>query len=216
MSDEPRYMSIVHHYEGALEAHREGARAVNWKSERDAAIRYAVMLGLIRPTDPRPATLLDFGCGLGDLLDHMRRAGYADIGYAGLDISPKFLERARARFPDVDFYCGDLLRDELSLPVFDYVVMNGVFTRRHDLSHGEMLDYLRRLLERAFALARIGLAFNVMAKNVDYEGEGLFHLSYDEAARVLTESLSRHFVVRADYGLYEYTCYVYREPSQRM
>ena len=42
---------------------------------------------------------------------------------------------------------------------------------------------------------------------------GLFHLSSDVLLSFLKAELSRHCVIRHDYGLYEYTTYVYREPN---
>jgi hypothetical protein len=38
----------------------------------------------------------------------------------------------------------------------------------------------------------------------------LFHLPFDTLASFLTSELTRNFVFRNDYGLYEYTAYVYR------
>lgn len=54
------------------------------------------------------------------------------------------------------------------------------------------------------------MAFNVMSKNVDWEREDLFHMPLDELSAFLTSSISRNFIIRNDYGLYEYTVYVYR------
>jgi hypothetical protein len=94
-------------------------------------------------------------------------------------------------------------------------VLNGVFTVKATLSFDEMLDFFRRLVTRAFALADQGIAFNVMSKQVDWERDDLFHLPLDTLAWFLTQEISRHFVIRNDYGLYEYTAYVYREPVIR-
>ena len=71
---------------------------------------------------------------------------------------------------------------------------------------------MERLLPRVFAAARVGMAFNVMSKHVDWERDDLFHVPYDMLAAFLKANVSRHFQFRADYGLYEYTTYVYREP----
>jgi hypothetical protein len=49
-----------------------------------------------------------------------------------------------------------------------------------------------------------------MSKHVDWEREDLFHLPFDRLTSFLTNRLSRHFVIRHDYGLYEYTTYVYK------
>jgi hypothetical protein len=50
-----------------------------------------------------------------------------------------------------------------------------------------------------------------MSKHVDWERDDLFHLPYDPLAAFLKAEISRHFVFRADYGLYEFTTFVYRE-----
>ena len=68
------------------------------------------------------------------------------------------------------------------------------------------------MLKKVFPLAKRGIAFNVMSKQVDWERNDLFHLSLDEMSSFVTKHLSRHFVVRNDYGLYEYTVYLYHEP----
>jgi len=78
------------------------------------------------------------------------------------------------------------------------------------MSLEEMDSYFRTLVRRVFRHVRIGMAFNVMSKQVEWEREDLFHLPFDELADFLTAEVSRHFVIRHDYGLYEYTTYVYR------
>ncbi len=184
--------------------------AVNWKSERDAAIRYDVMLGMIR--DPSATSVvLDLGCGLGGLRDHMEQRGLAHLGYIGVDVSEAFVDAARTRRPDLRFEALDLLNSPTDGLEADYVVMNGVFTRRENLSEAEMTDYMVALLTRAFALARVGLAFNVMSACVDWKTEALFHPD-TAAVAGLACKLSGHYVLRNDYGLYETTCYVYRAP----
>jgi hypothetical protein len=99
----------------------------------------------------------------------------------------------------------------VQIPEVDYVIMNGVLTEKRGLSHEAMQQYMEQLLLRVFPAARVGLAFNVMSKHVDWERSDLFHVPFDAMAAFLKHRLSRHFVFRADYGLYEYTTYVYRE-----
>jgi hypothetical protein len=77
-----------------------------------------------------------------------------------------------------------------------------------------MKDFFEKAIGLLFTKARKGLAFNVMSKHVDWERTDLFHLPYDELAAFLKSKVSRHFVFRADYGLYEYTAYVYQQPRR--
>ncbi len=169
------------------------------------------MLGVIRPEDAgRKVRLLDLGCGTSAFYEHIRRRDIRNVAYAGLDLSPRFVELSRRKFPANEYYCVDLLDEHPPLPRFDYVVMNGVFTVKADLPFDEMLSYFKRLVGKAFAMADRGIAFNVMSKQVEWERDDLFHLPLDTLADFLTRDISRDFVIRNDYGLYEYTAYVYR------
>jgi SAM-dependent methyltransferase len=209
--DKSNYQRIVAHYEACLAKHGDTHLGVDWPNPSDAETRYRVMLEVIGPNSPRPIRLLDFGCGTSHLYEHILRRGYDYIHYSGLDISEKFISVARRKFPSIDYYCADVLAGPAHIPVFDYVVMNGVFTEKRDLSFSAMLDYFQTLLSKVYALAHIGLAFNVMSKHVDWERDDLFHLPFDMLAAFLVKNLSRHFVFRQDYGLYEYTTYLYRD-----
>jgi SAM-dependent methyltransferase len=210
--EEKKYLSIVSHYEACLEEHGDSHLGVDWPKAEDVDKRHRVMLDVIRPGSQR-VTLLDFGCGAAHLNEYIRCAGLDNIEYVGLDLSEKFVRLSKSKFPEQQFFCLDLLDDDSSLPSFDYIVMNGVFTEKRALSFDDMLAYFKRLLTRAFAHARAGIAFNVMSKHVDWERGDLFHLPFDTLAVFLKDELSRHFVFRNDYGLYEYTTYVYRESN---
>lgn len=206
------YRSIVAHYEDCLERHGDTHLGVDWPNEEDARRRYQVMLELVgRVGADRPVSLLDFGCGASHFLEYMQARGVTGIDYSGLDLSEKFVELSRAKHPGNTYYCMDILRDGAALPTFDYIVLNGVFTEKRELSFDDMLDYFQRLVTEVFGHARIGIAFNVMSKQVAWERDDLFHLPLDTLAGFLTSELGRDFVIRNDYGLYEYTTYLYRE-----
>ena len=143
------------------------------------------------------------------------RQGLDHIRYTGLDLSDRFLAEARRKYPGCDFLKADALTNELeAIPLSDYVIMNGIFHykgQNHD--DAEMWSYLRALVARMFSRARVGLAFNMINKQVEWERDDLFHVPVDELLTFLSYEVSRHVVVRHDYGLYEFTVYVYREPS---
>ena len=207
------YHTIIDHYEACLARHGDSHLGVDWPNAADAETRYRVMLDVIRQPDDGPITLMDFGCGAAHLNDYLRNRSRNEIQYVGVDASQRFIDLSRGKFPNAEFYCADVLTDDTALPAVDYVVMNGVLTEKRGLSYDEMREYMFRLLERVFTFARIGLAFNVMSQHVDWQRDDLFHVPYDLLAAYLKANLSRHFAFRADYGLYEYTVYVYREPK---
>jgi SAM-dependent methyltransferase len=210
MEMDRRYLAIVEHYEACLAKHGDTHLGVDWPKKEDVAKRYQVMLEVIRTGPDTPVSLLDVGCGAAHLYEYISRAGYPLLKYHGLDISEKFVALCRAKYPRLTYYCLDILADETSLPEFDYLILNGVFTEKVSLSFEEMLDYFKAFLRRVFRHTRVGLAFNVMSKHVDWERADLFHLPHDTLAAFLTKELTRNYVIRNDYGLYEYTTYVYR------
>ncbi len=213
---EKLYRRIVAHYESCLEHHGDSHRGVDWPRAEDVDKRHAVMLDVLRAehrTAERSLSLLDFGCGASHFYEYLQRRGVRQIRYAGLDLSPRFVELSRSKFPENTYYCLDILDGDAPLPNFDFIVMNGVFTEKRELSHDDMLAYFRAVVRAVFRRAAVGIAFNVMSKQVDWERDDLFHLPMDTLAEFVTRELSRHFVLRNDYGLYEYTAYVYRSPA---
>jgi SAM-dependent methyltransferase len=216
------YQELIDHYESCLAAHGDTHRGVDWPNAADADTRYRVMLEVMRPKhaaetshQPQRLRLLDFGCGAAHLLEHLKRHGHDNIDYIGVDASEKFIDLCRQKFPRAEFHAIDLLAGDAELPAADYTIMNGVLTEKRGLSFDAMWDFAAELLPRIFAATRVGLAFNVMSAHVDWERDDLFHVPYDRLAALLKARLSRHFQFRADYGLYEYTTYVYREPRSR-
>lgn len=206
------YHTLIEHYEQCLAKHGDSHLGVDWPNAADAETRYRVMLDVIADAPDRPVTLLDFGCGAAHLLEYLERTGRPNIIYTGVDASASFIDLSRRKYPSTPFHCIDILAEETQLPEVDYIVMNGVLTEKRGLSFDEMSQYMARLLQRVFGFARVGLAFNVMSHHVDWQRDDLFHVPYDMLAEFLKANLSRHFVFRADYGLYEFTTYVYREP----
>lgn len=203
------YRHLADHYEACLDRHGDSHLGVDWPNAEDAETRYRVMLDVVlEPREPA-VSLLDIGCGAGHLLDHIRATGQS-FDYRGLDISQKFVDLCRTKFPDVTFHQTDLLRDGHTIDPADYVILNGVFTEKLGLSQEDMVDFMQAMLTAAWPLAAKGLAFNVMSTQVDWQRDDLFHMPFDALADFLTASLTRRFVFRQDYGLYEFTVYLYR------
>jgi SAM-dependent methyltransferase len=82
-----------------------------------------------------PQSLLDVGCGNGELLFEIRRL-MPGTRLTGADISPAVIGANRVRFPDMSFYELDLNREMLPMR-FDAVVCMEVLEHCKDLN-GEM------------------------------------------------------------------------------
>lgn len=211
----PSFAPIVRHYEQCLACHGATPQGVDWPDGADLARRFGVMLDVRRPEHAgRRLRLLDVGCGPGLLLDYLAASGReGDVEYLGVDLSESMVQAARERWPDHQFVCTDLITDTAPHLTADYVILNGVLTEKRELPQADMVSLAETLLESCFAHARIGMAFNVMSTHVDWTRDDLFHWPMDDAMGFAARRLSRHVAIRADYGLWEYTVYVYRTPA---
>jgi dTDP-4-amino-4,6-dideoxygalactose transaminase len=201
-------------YDAALARHGDTAQGALWPDEQDRQRRYDVMLDVLAGAPAGQRVLLcDLACGTGGLLARLRERGLDHVDYRGVDRSAEAIRLARAKFPEADFRVLDPLDDDADLAALDcdYLVANGLFTVRGTLSESQMQAFLQRVLALAWPHVRRGLAFNVMSTVVDWRREDLFHAPMDDIARLLHGLAGRRVRMRADYGLYEYTSYAWRD-----
>jgi dTDP-4-amino-4,6-dideoxygalactose transaminase len=203
---------ILAHSNRALLQYGDTPQGANWPNEADRHTRFDVMLDVIAAQSKEPVVLCDLGCGTGELLSHIRERGLSHITYIGIDRSGIALAHARNKFPGITFLEIDINDPNADLGQLgcDYLVANGLFTVKWELSQEQMLSFLESSIKRVWPQVRRGLAFNVMSKIVDWERDDLFHVPMDDCARMLHALAGRRIRFRADYGLYEYTAYAFK------
>ena len=204
---------IVDYYEDCLQKHGDSHQGVAWPKYEDTLKRYRVMLDCLNMAPGGlvgKQSLLDFGCGTAHLKEFMDQQKISNVDYSGLDISENFVRISKQKFPENVFYCMDVKNSSLGLPEFNFAVLNGTFTVKCELSFEEMWQHTQTTLGAIYPHVRRGLAVNFMSKHVDWEREDLFHLPFDTLTDFLRKNVSRNFVIRQDYGLFEFTAYIYR------
>lgn len=211
------YKNIVKHYEKCFDIYGDTPKGVDWTKEEQVEIRYKVMLEIINFKEKSfkingKFSLLDYGCGLSHLYEYLVKNNLKYINYYGLEISEKFYKQSKLKFPSNNYILGDILENkDLLSKKFDFIVMNGVFTEKRDLGYKEMFEYFSKMIQSVYQYSNKGVAYNVMSKQVDWEIETLFHVPMDDMANFLTKNVTRNFIIRNDYGLYEYTVYLFKE-----
>lgn len=212
MSSSKNYKLLADHYEKCFEKYGDSHLGVDWPIERDAQERYRVMLEIADFSERNESnTVLDFGCGLAHLYDYIKAKNLSKrFKYCGLDLSQKFIDECVKKHPTLNFYCLDICDPNFSINPYDYIIMNGLYTEKRELSFEEMWEFFTKSLKTAFQYAEKGIAFNLMSKQVDWERDDLFHMPLDMLQDYLTKELSRNFIIRNDYKLFEFTVYLYK------
>jgi SAM-dependent methyltransferase len=196
------------YYSARFAEHGATARGVDWNGEAAQALRFEQLLRVV--DRPGRYSLLDYGCGYGALLAHLRGAG-SDCGYTGFDLSAPMIEHAGAAFagdPDARFSS-----DEAELRPADYTVASGVFNVRQEVAAETWSAYVLESLDRLDELGRHGFAFNLLTSYSDPE-RMRDDLWYADPGRIFDHcrrNYARNIALLHDYGLYEFTVIV-RKP----
>lgn len=173
--------------------------ALGWKSDESQSIRFEILSQI---GDMNGLSVLDLGCGHGDLCGYLNRK-YSNLRYSGIDHMEELLDIAIARYsslPDTAFYLGDCWSADL--PNMDYVLASGLFAYKNTKA-----DFIFRMIDRLFASCRLGTGFNLL-KNVD-DPEGIL-INY-EPREILDycRQLSPKIVLREDYTEDDFTIFIY-------
>jgi SAM-dependent methyltransferase len=150
-----RKRKIQDHYEWRISPHRQNYEILDWASPASQQARFKVLADKI---DLHGKSILDVGCGLGDLWAFLKGRGI-DVRYTGVDILEKMVQAARERHPDAAFVHGDLFVSNPFGPgSFDVVFSSGIF----NLSLGNNLEFLAQATGELLKIARSQLVFNLL------------------------------------------------------
>lgn len=201
--DDPALLrQTADYYARRLRERGTGARGMDWRDEASQYLRFERLV--LHLNLAAGASLLDVGCGSGELFEFCRRQGL-EVDYLGIDVSAEMVEACNRRFgPGAASRASlaELVREGRS---FDYVVASGTFNVRQETPEDEWRRFLERSVVEMYFLARRALAFNAMSTRVDYRYDHLYYARADEMAALADLCGTRDFVVDHAYPLFEMT-----------
>jgi SAM-dependent methyltransferase len=122
---------LIHNYFERLSVRRDRWRRRNWFYHKTIEKQYRMII-------PEGSTVLELGCGTGDLLNSVKPG----IGY-GIDFSEGMINKARSKFPNLSFYQADA--DSFTCDIrFDYVIMSDLLSSLWDVQ--TVIRNLRNLI----------------------------------------------------------------------
>lgn len=204
-----KYKELQIHYENSLAMYGPNSKGMDWPNSDDLIKRFKVLTSIINEDLSNNFSVLDLGCGVGLMVDFLKESNLIKkINYKGIDISPQMISFAKKRLPQYDFEERDILESKLDANTFDYVIMNGLFTEKLNMSQSEMFSFFEEMIKIVYNSCKNGFSFNVMSSHVDWKRDDLFHLELDQLVAFLVKNCSRKIKIDMDYGLYEYSVFV--------
>jgi len=190
---------VIRFYDGLL-AERSGSERVGYATGDSQRVRFEALLDV---GDLAGASVLEVGCGPGDMYAVMRERFGDGLEYRGVDIHPGFVEHASETYADGVFEVRDILSGDAA-PEADYVLSGGVFS----LAPNGDPAFVREMLTRMFALARRAVAANFLSARTPNPKDPRCY--YAEPAEILDVAfaLTPDVVLRHDYKPNDFTVYL--------
>lgn len=204
---------VAQYYSSKLAEFGDTARGVDWNGEESQFARFEQLARIFHHEDEASFAINDLGCGYGALLDYLM-ARFQDISYVGTDISGDMIRAARVRhahYPKARF----IVAAEPDA-IADYGIASGIFNVRLGYTDKDWQEYVETTLDSLNRTSREGFAFNCLTTYSDRDRRRS-HLYYADPCilfELCKRRYSRHVALLHDYGLYEFTILVRKQPWQ--
>lgn len=147
-------VTIRRYHRHRIETFREGTvEALGWRGEESQARRFEVLASV---GDLNGCSVLDVGCGHGDLKGYLTRA-CSGVTYIGIDQMPEFINVATERYRDPNTYFFQSDFTVTAFPRVDYVFASGALSYRC-ASARFYFDMIRKMYDAATR----AVAFNML------------------------------------------------------
>jgi SAM-dependent methyltransferase len=166
--------------------------AVRWSPEGQQG-RFNALLSVVpSPSALNGSSILDYGCGKADFLPHLRSLG-VECAYTGYDITPEFIELARAKYPHARFQVRDAEESGVD-GEFDYAFACGVFSKRVQGATMSLKNTMRILFEHT----RRAVAFTCLSSLERFPSVELNYVDPDDLIEYCEQHITPHAVLRRD------------------
>lgn len=188
---------IIARYSERLKKFGDDERTLGWTKSK-ANLRFKI---LTSEWDFEGKSVLDFGCGFGDLFGFLQKKKVVSE-YHGIDINEDLIDVARKKYPSASFSAENLF-ESAHKRHFDFAISSGV----HNYRISDNWSFIKKTFEEFSKLSRIGFAINFLSSTADRRDADLY---YSEASEILKLALSysRRVTLRHDYMPYEFTVFV--------
>lgn len=198
--------TIIHYHRHRIATYRNGTvKALGWRGTESQVKRFEALSTV---GDLHGCSLLDVGCGYGDLKRYCDQR-FSHFTYIGIDQMSEFITEAKERYrdcPDTFFSQTDFTA--AAFPRVDYVIASGALGYRCDTP-----EFYADMIRKMFEAASRAAAFNMLDAALFPEHELL--VGHDcEKVVAFCQTLSPYVKVVRGYLEDDFTVLMYREDSE--
>ena len=171
---------IKNYYEPHLHENMPDFKILGWESREAQFQRFQILTDNV-PLDGKK--ILDIGCGLGNLLEHLKEI-HKNPDYTGVDILEEMIEKARRSHPEAEFHQGDIFAEKhFENNQFHTVYSSGIF----NINMGNNRDFLSDAIETFLTLANKYIVFNLLHYNSPDRDETYCYFHPDDVVKMIED-----------------------------
>lgn len=153
-------------------------------------------------------SILDIGCGFGDLNLTLEKRTGNSYRYLGIDIVEDFVYQARSRWKseNIEFSCQEFLSSEIDREI-DISICSGILNFK--LNEINNYDYFEAILKKSFEVSSEGVALDFLSDQADFYDENLFYFSPPKVIEI-AQHYTKNIILRHDYMPFEFCLILFK------
>lgn len=200
-------VATIERYRSQYQQFGYSPKALGWDKGKQE-IRFGILIDFF---DCKNKSILDIGCGFGDLNKTLTTLYGNEYSYVGIDLVTDLLDEGRERYQGehIRFIEGDFLTLDLAQK-FDIVISSGIFN--HQFNETDHYPFIEAVIAKAYSIANEGITFDFLSDKVDYRHPHTLHSS-PERILAMAYKFSRNIMLRNDYFPFEFSVCLMKDNS---
>lgn len=185
---------VKDYYEQNISNYSENHQILGWESREAQYIRFSVLADNI---DLNKRSLLDVGCGLGDLFFYICNKGIELEKYYGVDISEVVVKKALEMNPHLDIEHRDIFSDPdfIQQNNYDVVYASGIY----NLKQNNNINFLEESLSILKKISKEYVVFNLLSEKSEDKEDAYFYYSPNRIKKLVKGLQFTDFSIIEDY-----------------
>lgn len=197
----------IKRYNERLKNYGVSEKALGWGDKGRSRLRFKM---LCSEWNFKDKTILDYGCGFGDLYNYIKETHTDSFKYIGIDLNPNFIEIAKSKkYKNAEFYVvpanPSTFIEQQNFKI-DYILSSGIFNYKIENN----IKNIKDTLDIFNKYSTFGFASNFLSDKVDFKAEENFHASPGEILE-FHYKYCNNIILKNNYMPYEFTVIVNKE-----